>query len=102
MTIQQIEEYTKMYNKVKVLVLNKLIEEKLLNKDDAEEFNERNHVMLYKANWFENWSKKTFGKNYDENGFYLKMIEMQEREDDVQKMKRRTNSDYDVTDFDVS
>jgi hypothetical protein len=34
MTLPEIEQYTEMYNKVKLLVLNKLIEEKLLDKDD--------------------------------------------------------------------
>lgn len=102
MTLQQIEDYTIMYNKVKNLVLQKLYEENLLQKDDADEFAERNHVMLYKASWYENWAKKAFGKDYDPNGYYLKIVELQEKEDAVKKMKRRTNSDYSQEDFEVS
>ena len=90
------------YNKVKTLVLAKLIEENLINSDDANEFNERNHFIIYKAKWFESWSKKTFGNDYKPDGYYIKLIPLKEKEDAVQRMKRRTSSDYTEEDFEVS
>ena len=101
MTLSEIEQYTEMYNKVKNIVLNKLIEEKLLDRDDAEEFSERNQVMIYRAKWVENWAKKYFGENYDPSGYYIKIMSMNEKEDNVTRLKRRTTSDYSKDDFEV-
>ena len=40
------------YNKVKDIVLNKLVSEGLLDQSDSEEFSERCQVLAYKGKWF--------------------------------------------------
>jgi hypothetical protein len=84
------------YNKVKDIVLNKLVEENLLDESDADEFRERCQVLIYKGKWFSDWfdkNMKTEGANKD--SYYIRMIELKEREDDVDKLLRRTTGNYD-------
>lgn len=85
------------YNKVKDLVLNKLVMEGLLDEDDAAEFGERCQVLAYKGKWFSKWFEKNIKAtqdNADINSYYLRIIEMQEREDQVDRLLRRTTGDY--------
>lgn len=86
------------YNKVKDIVLNKLIEEDLIDQSDAEEFRERCQVLVYKGKWFSNWFEKNVKANQPEanaNSYYIRMVELKEREDDVDKLLRRTTGNYD-------
>lgn len=86
------------YNKVKDIVLNKLVDEGLLDKSDASEFAERCQVLLYKGRWFSKWFDKNIkaeNPNMDENSYYIRIIELKEKEDDVDRLLRRTTSDYD-------
>jgi len=86
------------YNKVKELVLSKLVSEGLMDETDAEEFNERCQVLVYKGKWFSKWfdnNIKTQNPNADSNGYYIRIIEMKEREDEVDKLLRRTTGNYD-------
>lgn len=84
------------YNKVKDIVLNKLIEEGLLDRSDGEEFRERCHVIVYKGNWFSNWFKKNVSAvKEDENNYYMRIVGLKEKEDDVTKLLRRTTGDLD-------
>lgn len=86
------------YNKVKDIVLNKLVEEELLDKSDAEEFRERCQVLVYKGKWFNKWFDKNVKAEQpdaDANSYYIRMIELKEREDDVDKLLRRTTGNYD-------
>jgi hypothetical protein len=86
------------YNKVKDIVLNKLIEENLIDQSDAEEFRERCQVLVYKGKWFSNWFEKNVKTNQPDanaNSYYIRMVELKEREDDVDKLLRRTTGNYD-------
>ncbi len=86
------------YNKVKDIVLNKLVSEGLLDQYDSEEFSERCQVLTYKGKWFSKWfdkNVKSENSKADPNGYYIRIIEMKEREDDVDKLLRRTTSNYD-------
>lgn len=85
------------YQKVKEIVLSKLVQEGLLEKDDADEFDERCQILVYKGTWFSKW----FDKNQNvvnpqnKNKYYMRIVELKEREDEVDKLMRRTSGDYD-------
>ena len=86
------------YNKVKDIVLNKLVEEGLLDLSDREEFGERCQVLVYKGKWFSKWFEKNVkAEQPDANAdsYYIRMVELKEREDDVDKLLRRTTGNYD-------
>jgi len=83
------------YNKVKDLVLNKLIEEGLLEQTDADEFSERCQVLIYKGKWFSKWFDKNMKAENSPDNYYIRVIELKEREDDVDKLLRRTTGNYD-------
>jgi uncharacterized protein (DUF1697 family) len=86
------------YNKVKDIVLNKLVEEGLLDKSDADEFGERCQVLVYKGKWFSKWFDKNIKAEDPEansDSYYIRMVELKEREDDVDKLLRRTTGNYD-------
>jgi hypothetical protein len=85
------------YQKVKEIVLSKLVQEGLLEKDDADEFDERCQVLVYKGTWFSKWFDKNVNleSNRDKKTYYMRIIELKEREDDVDKLLRRTTGNYD-------
>lgn len=86
------------YNKVKDIVLSKLVAEGLLDQDDAEEFSDRCQVLVYKGKWFSKWfdnNMKAENPDADSNLYYIRMIELKEREDEVDKLLRRTTGNYD-------
>lgn len=86
------------FNKVKEIVLSKLVAEELLDESDAEEFKERCHVLMYKGKWFSNWFDKNIkasSPDADKNAYYMRIVELKEREDDVDRLLRRTTGDYD-------
>lgn len=86
------------YNKVKEIVLNKLVTEGLLDLSDAQEFGERCQVLVYKGKWFSRWFDKNMkaeNPKADENGYYIRMVELKDREDEVDKLLRRTTGNYD-------
>ena len=86
------------YNKVKDIVLTKLVQEGLLDESDADEFSERCQVLCYKGKWFSKWFDKNMkaeNPNADENSYYIRIVELKEREDEVDKLLRRTTGDYD-------
>ena len=85
------------YNKVKDIVLNKLVQEGLLEESGADEFSERCQVLCYKGKWFSKWFDKNMkaeNPNADENSYYIRIVELKEREDDVDKLLRRTTGNY--------
>ena len=84
------------YNKVKDLVLSKLVDEGLLDQDDANEFADRCQVLVYQGKWF----SKLFDKNMKSETnspetYYIRMIEMREKEDEVDRLLRKTTGNYD-------
>jgi len=85
------------YQKVKELVLSKLVKEGLLEKDDADEFDNRCQVLVYKGTWFSKWFDKNINveDNRNKKGYYMRIVELQEKEDEVDKLLRRTTGNYD-------
>jgi hypothetical protein len=93
----ELEEDMSNYQKVKELVLNKLVNEGLLNKDDADEFDNRCQVLVYKGTWFSKWFDKNVNveNNKNKKCYYMRIVELQEKEDEVDKLLRRTTGNYD-------
>jgi hypothetical protein len=85
------------YQKVKELVLSKLVQEGLLEQDDANEFDERCQVLVYKGTWFSKWFDKNVNvdSNRDKKNYYMRIIELKEKEDEVDRLMRRTSGNYD-------
>jgi hypothetical protein len=84
------------YNKVKDLVLAKLVDEGLLDQDDADEFTDRCQVLLYRGKWFSKWFNKNIKTETNSpDTYYMKIIEMREREDEVDRLLRKTTGNYD-------
>jgi hypothetical protein len=84
------------YNKVKDLVLAKLVDEGLLDQDDADEFTDRCQVLLYRGKWFSKWFNKNIKtETHSPDTYYMKIIEMREREDEVDRLLRKTTGNYD-------
>ena len=86
------------YQKAKELILQKLVQEDLLNQDDANEFDERCQVLVYKGTWFGKWFDKNVKvekPDADKKGWYMRIVELKEKEDEVDKLLRRTTGNYD-------
>ena len=86
------------YNKVKSLILSKMVEEGYLSEDEAIEFIERCQVMVYKGTWFSRWFDKNVKvekPDADKKGWYMRIVELKEKEDEVDRLLRRTTGDYD-------
>lgn len=86
------------FNLVKDNVLDKLVKEGLLDQDDADEFAERNQVLVYKGKWFNKWFEKNVkleDSSADNNSYYIKIVEMKDKEDEVDRLMRRTTGKYD-------
>lgn len=86
------------YQKAKELVLMKLVEEGLLNQDDADEFDERCQILVYKGSWFSKWFDKNIKVKQPEakkNSYYMRIVELKEKEDEVDRLMRRTSGNYD-------
>jgi polyhydroxyalkanoate synthesis regulator phasin len=84
------------YNKVKELVVSKLVDEGLLDKDDANEFNDRCQVLVYKGKWFSKWFDKNMkSETNSPDTYYMRIIEMREKEDEVDRLLRKTTGNYD-------
>lgn len=94
----ELEQDMSNYQKVKELILQKLVAEDLLSQDDANEFDERCQVLVYKGTWFSKWFDKNVKVNKpeaDKKGYYMRIVELKEREDEVDKLLRRTTGNYD-------
>ena len=84
------------YQKVKDIVLSRLVHEGLLNQDDADEFTERCQVLVYKGTWFSKWFDKNIkAEGSKKDSYYIRIIEMKEKEDEVDRLLRRTTGNYD-------
>ncbi len=86
------------YQKVKELVLSKLVEEGLLERDDADELDDRCQVLVYKGSWFSKWfdnNVKVEKPEANKKGYFMRIVELKEKEDEVDRLLRRTTEDYD-------
>ena len=93
----ELENDMKNYQKVKEIVLNKLVTEGLLEQDDANEFDERCQILVYKGSWWGKWFDKNIKvtqPNANKNGYFMRIIELNEKEDEVDRLMRRTSGDY--------
>jgi polyhydroxyalkanoate synthesis regulator phasin len=84
------------YNKVKEIILAKLVDEGLLNKDDANEFDDRCQILVYKGKWFSKWFDKNMKTETNSpDTYYIRVIEMREKEDEITRLLRKTTGNYD-------
>jgi len=94
----QLENDMENYQKVKDIVLGKLVSEGLLDKSDADEFSERCQILVYKGTWFSKWfdrNIKSSTSSGKKESYYMRIIELREKEDDVDRLLRRTTGNYD-------
>ena len=84
------------YNKVKEIILAKLVDEGLLNKDDANEFDDRCQILVYKGKWFSKWFDKNMKTETNSpDTYYIRVIEMREKEDEITRLLIKTTGNYD-------
>ena len=79
-----IEDEIIIYNKVKDLVIRKICKEGYMTEREAEEFNDRNQVLVYKGTWFSDWFEKNVStiKKEKEN-YYIRLIEVNDKDFDL-------------------
>jgi hypothetical protein len=77
------------YNKVKNLVVAQMIKEGYMSDEEGGEFAERCQVMIYKGTWFSRWFDKNM-KDSKKEGWYLKIIEMHDKQTSIDDIIRRT------------
>ncbi len=77
------------YNKVKNLVVAQIIKEGYMSEEEGSEFAERCQVMVYKGTWFSRWFDRNMKDNKKE-GWYMKIIEMHDKQTSIDDIIRRT------------
>lgn len=88
MTAGELENKMINYNIVKDIVVAQLIKEGYLSSEEGEEFMTRVQVLVYKGSWFKRWLN-TF-KDRDADEYYIKCIEMKDKETNLDDLIRRT------------
>ena len=67
-------------NKVKDLVLASLIKQGLVREEDAMDYAERFHVMIYKGSWFKRFFDKYIKNGTNSmDGYFYRVVEMQDK-----------------------
>jgi hypothetical protein len=73
------------YNQVKDLVIRKICKEGYMTEKEAEEFNERNQVLVYKGTWFSDWFEKNVSTiKKDKESYYIRIIEVDDKDFDLE------------------
>ena len=85
----QLDQDLANYNKVKNLIISKIIQEGYMSEDEGLEFIERCQVMVYKGTWFSKWFEKNM-KDSKKDGWYFKIIEMHDKQTNIDDIIRRT------------
>lgn len=85
----QLDQDLANYNKVKNLIISKIIQEGYMSEDEGLEFIERCQVMVYKGTWFSRWFEKNM-KDNKKDGWYFKIIEMHDKQTNIDDIIRRT------------
>ena len=68
------------YNKVKDLVVSRIIEEGYMSEEEGAEFVERCQVLVYKGNWFSRWFDKNMkSESTSKQNYYMRIVEMSEK-----------------------
>ena len=84
-----LEEDISNYNKVKNLVVAQMVKEGYMSDEEGGEFAERCQVMIYKGSWFSRWFDRNM-KDGKKDGWYLKIIEMHDKQTSIDDIIRRT------------
>ena len=72
-----LEDEIIIYNKVKDLVIKKIVREGYMTEREADEFSQRNQVLLYKGTWFSDWFEKNVSTiKKEKESYYIRMIEI--------------------------
>jgi polyhydroxyalkanoate synthesis regulator phasin len=93
MDTQALELETDMgnYNKVKDLVVKKMIEEGYMSEEEGEEFADRCQVLVYKGNWFSRWFDRNLkSETNTKDNYYMRIIEMKDKQTSIDDIIRRT------------
>lgn len=85
----QLEDDMANYNKVKNLIVARIIEEGYMSEEEGLEFIDRCQVMVYKGTWFSRWFEKNM-KDSKKDGWYFKIIEMHDKQTNIDDIIRRT------------
>ena len=79
------------YNKVKDLILKKIVDEGYMSEEESEEFSDRCQVLIYKGTWFSKWfDKNVKTQSNDKNSYYIRVVEMKEKQSSLDDLIRRT------------
>ena len=81
--LMEMEQDVQNYNTVKEIVVQKLMDEGLLNEEDGMDFIDRCQVIVVKNGWFKRWCSK-FSKG-TEDKYTVRILEMYERKLEVKK-----------------
>lgn len=78
------------YNKIKDLVIDKLVDEGELNAEVADEIKDRIQVLIYKGKWYKRWFEKNVKKkDGDEDGWYMRIIDIYPKQPDFNQIAHR-------------
>ena len=82
------------YNRVKDLVVTKMIEEGYMSPKEGEEFSERCQVLIYKGKWFSRWFDKNMkSETNSKDNYYIRIIEMKEKQTSLDDLITRTTNE---------
>lgn len=75
-----IESDTQNYNKVKDIVIRQVCDEGYMTEEEAEEFIDRNQVLVYKGTWFTKWFQKNVSTSVESSkDYYMRIIQMRDK-----------------------
>ena len=79
--ILSIETDTQNANRIKELVVGSLVSQGLLTDEDAMDYVERFHVMIYKGSWFKRFFDKYIKNDGSKNinGYYYRVVELADK-----------------------
>jgi hypothetical protein len=73
------------YNKVKDTVIGKIYREGYMTEKEANEFMERNQILVYKGNWFSGWFEKNVSQiEKDKEKYFMRIIEVNDKDFDLE------------------
>lgn len=77
------------YNTVKDTVIEKLVSEGLISKNDGNEFCERCQVIVYKPSWFSKiWRNKNHPELSEHDKNFFKIVEMRDKQTKLEDILR--------------
>ncbi len=86
-----LESYTVNYNKVKEIVIAKLVEEGYMSEDEGLEFCERSQVIIYKGKWYSRFFDKNIKtESNTSDKYYMKIVDFKDKKTNLDDLIRRT------------